>query len=538
MKLEQVTLPVNNPLLSDYWAGSEKLRPFYQYRYNDESFKNRATYINNKTYNSEGLSNIIRSYMEPFGISNQVESNIKLLENGALAVVGGQQSGLLTGPLYSVHKAISVIKLAREQSEKLGIHVVPIFWIAGEDHDIEEINHTYTIVDGEVKKRAYKERSNKKTMASETNIVKEQMKKLIENIFKDFGETKHTKKLYENVCYEIEQSTTFTQFFTSLMNSLFKEEGLLMIDAAYLPFRQYEASFFSNMIEANEQIANAVVEKESLFEKVGYGKPIDASIENANLFYVSDGERFLLERKDKYFVNANANIKLTKEQLLQIAENHPEQLSNNVVTRPLMQEMTIPVLAFVGGPGELAYWATLKDAFKILDLEMPILAPRLNITIISRQVDQLLNDYRLTVDDVVKGKAEELKNQFIESVQDEEAKQQITELNQLIDERYNTLLEHLTSQQLTLNKIVEKNKQYHKNQFDYLSHKIEQEVLIKHEKIIRQFNVIMAEIYPNENYQERVFNPYQFINIYGTTFVKDLLNLPMSITNTHYIVKM
>ncbi|MEH7148824.1 bacillithiol biosynthesis protein BshC, partial [Priestia megaterium] len=103
--------------------------------------------------------------------------------------------------------------------------------------------------------------------------------------------------------------------------------------------------------------------KENEFERVGYDKPIFATNEAANLFYVKDGERHLLERRHHQFVNLAANIKLSREELLAIAEKHPEQFRNNVVTRPLMQEMALPVLAFVGGPGELAYWATLKDAF-------------------------------------------------------------------------------------------------------------------------------------------------------------------------------
>ena len=175
MKLEQVELPVSNQLLFDYWSGSEKLQPFYQYEFNDYSFTTRLDYLKSRYTNNEELSNIIRSYMEPLGISEKVEENLKHLEKGAVAVVGGQQAGILTGPLYSVHKAITVILLSKEQSEKLGEKVVPIFWIAGEDHDLEEINHTFTIHNGIPKKQVYDKRSSKKTMASATKIQKDEL---------------------------------------------------------------------------------------------------------------------------------------------------------------------------------------------------------------------------------------------------------------------------------------------------------------------------------------------------------------------------
>lgn len=536
MKLEQISLPVNNKLLADYWSGNEKLKPFYEYEYNDESFLNRANYLRDRQYNTSELSKIIRSFMEPFGISDKVNENLKHLDNGAFAIVGGQQAGILTGPLYSVHKAISVVKLAKEQSEKLGLKVIPLFWIAGEDHDLEEINHTFTIVNGEIKKQVYSQRSRKKTMASTTIIDKDEMKKLVDTIFKEFGETDNSKTLYQSVLRQIDQSETFTDFFARLMNSLFKEEGLLMIDAAYEPFRKYEASFFKKLIHYNEEIASAVVAKEQKFCAEKYGNPICATKENANLFYIRDGERFLLERKNHQYFNLNANIKFTKEELLQIALNYPEQLSNNVVTRPLMQEMTIPVLAFVGGPGELAYWATLKDAFHILDLQMPILAPRLNITLITHQLNQLLSDYQLTFEEIINGKVNTLKSEFIESIQDEIAKEQISEINELINEQYKKLNEHLNHQNLQLDKIIEKNKQYHQNQLEYLSRKIEQFTLIKHEVTIRRLNTISSEIYPQETFQERVYNPYKYMNVYGPSLISDLIKLPLTISNTHYIV--
>lgn len=536
MRLEQIELPVNNQLLDDYWSGNEKLKPFYEYEYNDESFNARYNYLKSKQYETKALSKIIRSFMEPLGISDKIEENLNALENGSVAIVGGQQAGILTGPLYSIHKAISVLLLAKEQSEKLNERVVPIFWIAGEDHDIDEINHTFTIVNGAPKKRVYHERSNKKTMASTTAIRQDEMRQLLNKIFQDFGETAYTHDLHKMCLQQLENSDTFTDFFARLMNDLFKDEGLLMVDAAYTPFRQFESSYFVKIIELNEQIAKAVVDKEQLLHNAGFGTPINATLNNANLFYVQEGERYLLERKDRYYQDSSGLIKLSEEQLLSVAKTKPEQLSNNVVTRPLMQEMTIPVLAFVGGPGELAYWGTLKDAFHVMDLQMPILAPRLNITFVDRKMDQLLSTYELSIPEVLSGKAQNLKEQFIESVQDLEAKQQIENVHQLLKEQYGKLDKHLNTQHLNLHSIVEKNLKYHEVQLEYLSKKIEQQVFNKHEKIIRQFDLIQAEIYPNENFQERVYNPYQYMNSYGPNLIQDLCALPLSISRNHYVI--
>lgn len=536
MELERIS-PVNNQLLSDYWAGNEQLLSFYQYPYHDESFQVRARYLKEQTYDRKELCEVIYQFMEPFGISEKSLEHLRKLEKGALAVVGGQQAGLLTGPLYTVHKAISVILLSKEQSEKLNTDVVPIFWIAGEDHDILEINHTYTIVNGLPKKKIYGVDHRKKTLASETPIDHSLMKQYIDEIFKDYGETEYTQALYQSVLHHMNESETFTDFFARLMNDLFKDEGLLMIDSAFLPFRRYQTSFFQRIIEKNEEISTSVVEKEQLLEKRGYGTPILASKENANLFYVKDGERFLLERKNGYFINLSANVKFSKEELLHLAEESPEKLSNNVVTRPLMQEMCLPVLAFVAGPGELLYWATLKDAFDVLNLQMPILAPRLNITFITRQVEQLLSEYDVTFEEVINGEVEQIKHRFIESIQEAEAKNKIDQIRNMLEEAYKDLHCYLDSKGLHLEKIMEKNKKYHHMQLDYLNQKIEQEVLLKHEHTIRRLNTIASELYPNQNFQERVYNPYQYINRYGQSLISDLLKLPLSISESHYLVK-
>ncbi|MEY2370525.1 MULTISPECIES: bacillithiol biosynthesis cysteine-adding enzyme BshC [Lysinibacillus] len=536
MKLESIQVPIKNHVLADYWSPNTAIHQFFEYEYNDQAFEKRAEHLARNSRDQKELTTIIRQFMEPLGLSKKANEHLEQLEQGAMVIVGGQQAGILTGPLYSVHKAISVIALAKEQSTKLQQPVIPVFWIAGEDHDLEEINHTYTVHGELLKKRAYGERSRRKTMASATALNKESMTQLINTIIRDIGETEYTETLIKQLVDALNNSETFTDFFACLMNQLFKEEGLLLIDAANFQFRQFEHKYFAQIIQSNEEIARVVTEKEQELERAGYGKPILATYEAANLFYVEDGERHLLERKNDLFVNLAANLKFTQEELLEVAHNHPERLSNNVVTRPLMQEMTLPVLAFVGGPGELAYWATLKNAFSVLDLQMPIFAPRLHITIVTRHVEQLLREHQLTVTDVWEGKALHLKERFIADVQDSEAKRQIQAMQQLLVEKYEELASYLEKQHLQLDKILEKNQENHAKQFDYLQQKIEQTVLGKHETTIRKFMTLQNELYPNDGFQERSFNPYQYFNEFGPMLITDMLKQNYSIGKHHYLL--
>ena len=161
-----------------------------------------------------------------------------------------------------------------------------MFWIAGEDHDIDEINHIFTIEQGEVKKRGYSERSNRKTMASETILNREATLSFIETVFKDYGETEYTANLLRDLKEALNQSDTFTSFFAYVMNDLFKAHGLLMLDAAYPLFRQFESENFMTLIEHSEKIAVVVAKKEQALHEAGYGTPIQTNAEAAHLFYL------------------------------------------------------------------------------------------------------------------------------------------------------------------------------------------------------------------------------------------------------------
>ncbi|MGG0665338.1 bacillithiol biosynthesis cysteine-adding enzyme BshC [Viridibacillus arvi] len=536
MKLEQIDVPVTNQLLVDYRNQESTISSFFHYTNEDESFEKRFEELKNHPIRRAELVKVIREFMEPLEKSVKVEQHLKELEDNAVVVVGGQQAGLLTGPLYSVHKAISVLLLAKEQRAKLDIPVVPVFWIAGEDHDIDEINHTFTVLNGRLQKHIHPDRSKKKTMASTTILDIEDTRKFIKNVFQQYGETAYTEDLLAKIDTFLVKSHTYTDFFAQLMHWFFKEEGLLLLDAADPKLRAYEAPYFERLVNHSEEIAAVVSNREALLADNGYGTPIGATKENANLFYVKEGERFLLERKDGKFINDVANVQFTKEELLQLATEQPACLSNNVVTRPLMQDMVLPVLAFVGGPGELAYWSTLKDAFELLGMKVPVFVPRMNMTLVNRQVGHLIADHNLTITEVLSGKVAQMHQKFVNEVYDDAAKETIEKTKALLQQQYVELQKHLHNNNVHLDKVVIKNLDIHENQLDFLLKKIEAEVLLQHDVTIRKFTEMEGHLIPEGNLMERIFNPFQYMNEYGMTLIDDILQLPLEVSELHQVI--
>jgi bacillithiol biosynthesis cysteine-adding enzyme BshC len=536
MKFDQIDQPNSSPFLVDFHAQKKELSTYFHYFPNKTSYENRAISLKSHQVNRIQLASVVREYMMQFPQNDAVDIHLSELEKDALVVIGGQQAGLLTGPLYSVHKALSIILLAKQQRQALGIPVVPVFWIAGEDHDLDEINSTFTLNQGRLQKHTYNDRPNRKQMASETAVEAEKLQSFIRDVFKQFTETIYTKELLRKCLDMTHQVSSYSHFFAVMMHDFFSNEGLLLIDAAYQPLRKYESPYFVKMIEQAQEIASLVVDQESRFQQAGYGQPIQASEDSSNLFIVENGERFLLKYINGVFLNETAGLRFSKQQLLDIAINQPERLSNNVVTRPLMQEMVFPVLAFIGGPGELAYWAAFKTMFEHFDMELPVMVPRLSISIVDKKSKQYLDELDLPVESVFNGELQSHKQKFIDDIKDDDAEAMIREIQQSLVEQYQRLDNHLSNAGPTLNLITKKNLELHNKQFLYLSRKIEDTNLLRHEVKIRKFNQIEGTLFPEYTLQERWFSPLLFLNEIGPTFIDDLLSQPFEFNGNHTIL--
>lgn len=536
MNYEWVATPVKNEMLMKYWKNDKSIHSFFQYELAQQSFEDRAKYLQANTYKREQLTDTIRSFMMRYDLTEAVENNLRALKEGAFVVAGGQQAGLLTGPLFSVYKAISVILLAKEQQQKLQHPVVPLFWIAGEDHDLDEINHTFVVSNDAVQKRILGGKTNEKYMASCTIYDKVELKQFVNNVFASYGETEHTNQMLEVLYAQIEANDTYTEFFAAIMSYFFADHGLLLIDAAYEPLRKLEAEFFAQLVAQNEALAKSVVAQENALVAAGYARPLEAKEENANLFYVKEGERYLLERREAFYFNGLGAIKLTEPELLAEIEAYPERFSNNVVTRPLMQDYLFPVLAFVGGPGELAYWATLKPAFNLLNMQMPIFMPRLSMTLVDRQAQQAIQARGLTVEEVLNGEVGDKITNFLASEQDEQLQEAVATMEETLLQQYAALEQQLEQKAVKLEKTVERNKKYHLQQFTYLKEKLQEDLQLKHDVTLKQYRLAEHLLLPNGKPQERMFNPFQYLNAYGPTLIEDLLTYHYEDKSRHYVV--
>ncbi|KIL47619.1 bacillithiol biosynthesis cysteine-adding enzyme BshC [Jeotgalibacillus campisalis] len=537
MLLENIPLPAIQPFASHYLNQDKKVLSNFHYGYNgQEAYNKRLKELQERSFQRADLADCIEAYMKPLPSSPAVQQSIADLRSDGVVVIGGQQAGLLTGPLYAIHKVISIIQLAKEQSQSLSVPVIPVFWIAGEDHDFMEINHVYVERDGQLNKKGYAERVLDKRMASDTSFEKSSMKKWVRSILRDFGETSHTSVLIEMLDGAIEESASITDLFAFIIMDLFKEEGLLVIDSADKELRKIEQPFFKRLLDQSEKITSSVFEQQELLMEDGFHSLIEIEKNAVNLFMTINGERILLFKTPDGYQDKNGSNKFGHKVLEELIDQSPHLFSNNVVTRPLMQEWLFPSLSFIAGPGEIAYWAELKRAFEQLDLTMPPIMPRLNITIVERDIQQKLTDLNLSIHSVLKTGVKKEKDQFWSSVKDEAMEEYIEETQKLIDDQYSKMKQKAEDLHPGLPAIVEKNLAIHEKQLAYLKRKTNDYLSFKHHVELTKYDQVESRLIPEDGPQERIWNVFYFLNKYGIDFASELVKLNFKFDHDHKVI--
>ncbi|WP_404432830.1 bacillithiol biosynthesis cysteine-adding enzyme BshC [Sutcliffiella horikoshii] len=542
MNVVELSLPTINKFSSAYLSQKESILPFFTYNpFSVDTYTQRNDQLKNRSFRRRELAAHLLEFNQRYHADAQTLHSIeKLNDSQSVVVISGQQAGLMTGPIYTISKIVSTIKLAQEQELKLGIPVVPIFWIAGEDHDYQEINHVNLPKDNEIDKHVFHMKEAGKKMVSELQYDKEKLHTWLLEIINSYGESPYTKDLKGELEHSLEVSATFVDIFASLITKLFKGTGLVLVNAADPSLRKLETPYMQQILRKQGQIRNGMLHSQKELEEQGFTPMLEIDSESMNIFFHQNGERELLcwdEAKQIAYLK-DSNRQFTVEHLNKLMEEQPENFSNNVVTRPLMQEFVFPTLAFIGGPGEISYWAELGRCFRSVDLEMPPVVPRISLTLLERHIDRTLLELGENIEEVVEKGLEEKRKAWLykEELETIEAtltsyREQYINVHDQFRQVGNTTLPHHR-------KTFEKNWNLIDKQFTYIHRLIERSAYEKHENMMNKYERVELAVLPKGMPQERVWNIYYFLNKYGLDFVQRLCDLPLEHNGKHKIIKL
>lgn len=544
MEILNLSLPATNRFATEYLAQTEAMQSYFHYRFDISlDYKKRLQDLKKRSFMRNELANHIEQFMAGLPTSIHVKKSIEKFKlPNSTVVIGGQQAGILTGPLYTINKVLSIILLAKQKEAELNVPVVPVFWIAGEDHDYQEVNHVFIEKNNKIEKKIYPEKILDKRMVSNIQFNQELCKNWVEEIVQSFGETAYTKDLLQLLEEAIDKSKSFVDFFAFIIMHIFKDTGLLLIDSGDEKLRKLEKEFFLNQINNFEEITNRVKLQQEMLQANGFSNTIDISSKAVNLFYYDEQhhDRVLLEydSTQKLFIGKEGYIQLTKEQILEIASEFPEKLSNNVVTRPIMQEWLFPTLAFIAGPGEIAYWAELKQAFELFKLKMPPIVPRINITFLDRSIETDMNELSLDLLETLTNGTEKEKRRYIQSLKDDELEMLFEKTKQDILRNYKQIEFYLQKKDRGIVPLLKKNKERLIKEIMFMEDKLENSTRIKHEVVINKYDRVENALWPAGSPQERVLNGLYFINQYGPNLINDMLAYSFTFDGTHKVIKM
>lgn len=535
----------NEPIVAHYLQQFERVNTLFEYE-PEGQVEQRAAWLDKTDHiraNRAELVSALTAYNEHIHNHPNALNNIAALgEPDSLAIVGGQQAGLLTGPMLVIYKAVTIIQAAKRESERLRRPVLPVFWIAGEDHDFAEVNHAYFLAknnDIETVKVEHPFMQDgeqwKRPSVSHLPIDQAQWEGVIEQLDDLLIDTEFKRHIMALVRDTTEQSQTLSQCFARLMARLFGEHGLILLDSADERLRQLEVPMFEKLIEQSATINEALMQGAAELTSLGYEATAEVRAEQANLFVDIDGLRTLLFEAEDGYVNRRGDYKVTKAKLLELVAAEPAKLSNNVFTRPLMQEFLFPVLQTVLGPGEIAYWALLRKAFHSMDMRMPIIAPRLEFTIVERSIQKHMNTYGLSFEDVVYSFAAK-KEAWLKAQDELGLEAQFERVKEAFAQLYDPLLEQLSRINKGIEQLGETNKLKIIEQINFLQTRSFAAFAQQHEAALRQLERIEQTLIPLGKKQERVYNIFAYLNKYGVELIDELVHLHIEQRAQHIIL--
>lgn len=378
-------------LIVDYLDEKSELQSLYNRFPKIENFQGQ---IDEKSKNfpfenREILVSELEKQYENFEISKSTSQNIQLLKlSNSYTITTGHQLNLFTGPLYFLYKIASTINLCKELKQKYPTqNFVPIYWMATEDHDFDEINY-FNFKDK-------KFRWNRESKGPVGRLSTEGLDLVYEAFSKEIGlgnNAKYLLDLFKKSYLEHQNLATATRF---LANELFKNEGLVIIDADAKELKKLFVPY----------VKRELVEQTS-FHKVNEILPkleaynIQVNPREINLFYIQNElrERIIFENGN-YTIN-NTTLKFSEKELLIELENNPENFSPNVILRPLYQEIILPNLCYIGGGGEIAYWLELKSNFEANNITFPMLLVRNSVLLVTEKQALKLDKLELSWNEI------------------------------------------------------------------------------------------------------------------------------------------
>lgn len=533
-------IPHTTRLFLDYLSYTPPVRSFYpRSPIFSEWLKDESKRVVYDGARRGKVSEILERQNRAWGASSKTLANIERFKRGALAAVTGQQVGLFGGPLFSIFKALTAVKLA-EQATAAGVDCVPVFWLATEDHDLAEVNHVALLSEQGLPERLVVE-----SPAFDGNAVEDapvgtvkfgpQIEPVVERAAALLGDSEVTTWLRQ--AYRPGES--LGSAFGLLFARLFADWGVILLDPADKDFHDLAKPLFRAAIERASELDEALLARGKALEAAGYHQQVKVTSATTLLFEVKNGARTVVRRRSNDANGGEFAVgeeRSSSEQLVERIEEAPETFSPNALFRPVVQDYLLPTLVYTGGAAEVAYFAQAGVVYeKLLRRVTPIL-PRFSATLLEAKAERILTRHQLSLPEVFQG-PDRVREVIAARSLPPDLQARFSEAYASVEQSMAALRESIGKLDSTLIDTAESTRTSMSHQIDRLRARVARAEQQRNEVITRHADALSHALFPNKVLQEREVAGVSFVARYGTELLANLYHRVHPDCHDHQVIE-
>jgi len=512
-------IPHTTRFFSDFLANHRDALKFYPRPANIKSWiKDEATKVRYADDRRAQVAAVLERQNRSWGASPRTFENLARLRSGAMALVTGQQVGLFGGPLFSVLKALTAVRLA-DEATKAGVDCVPVFWLATEDHDVAEVNHV-SLPDsgGTMRKFTVPPRGIADAPVGTLSFGEE-----IQQVVNEAAELLGEGAVSEALRQAYRPGENFGSAFARLFTQIFAEWGVVLLDAGDAELHQIAKPIYHAAAERAGELDKRLLARGQALEAAGYHQQVKVTSLSTLLFYAGSGSRVVVHRRpngdsSEFLLGAE---RVSQSDLLQRIEDAPQHFSANVLLRPVVQDYLLPTLAYAGGAAEVAYFAQAAVVYEALLGRVTPAVPRFSATLIEPKPQTLLDKYGLRLPDLFHG-PEKLGEQIAGRVLPSDLQAALGGAESALEKSLAEIQNALGGLDTTLVDSARVSASKMRYQLGKIRTRAARAELRRREVLGRHAALLCRVLYPNHSLQEREVGGIYFLARAGPQLLRDL----------------
>jgi bacillithiol biosynthesis cysteine-adding enzyme BshC len=525
-------IPHQTRLFLDYLRDPLALRRFYPnaVRFHHELAERAPEVLAAHKTDRRVLCDALEEMNSAWDAGAETLSNIsRLRDEGTVAVVSGQQAGLFTGPLYTIYKALSAVKLAGCLTQR-GTPAVPVFWIATEDHDFAEVASA-EFIGCDCRLAQVTASSAMHREGEPVGLVKldESIEETVTRLLDVLPRTEFTPDIESLLRDAWRPGRSYAEAFARMLSKLLERHGLILLNPLDARLKQLASPLYAEAARRAPLIADALVARSRELEEAGYHAQVLASTDSFPLFlHTEDGARHAVTRTEKgTYRTKEGGEEYEAEALAELALSEPERFSPNVTLRAVVQDYLLPTVAYFGGAAEIAYFAQTAEVYRVLERPATPILPRASMTIVESRTGRTLERYNLELEDMFAG-LESVLARVVEEHLGAETGQAFAQTEECVNQQLDNLRERLTQIDPTLADALETGRRKINYQLNGLRTRFHRAQMNRDRAAHRQIERAFSCLYPDKTLQERRINITSLVARHGRyviDWIYDAINL-------------